>query len=107
MRIEVDDNGAYSSINIRVNVLVASEDFGDYLAEDNLVTYHLATAYDDGLRHSHVLRGDDLFEMTAPQLYLMEKLGLRPPEYTHIGIDLCRRHQVIEATHAPSQHHET
>lgn len=84
---------------------VASAHFGDFIIwrRDDLVTYHLATAYDDGHTHSHVLRGDDLFGITAPQLYLMEKLGLTPPEYTHIpvltypdGIKLSKQ------THAPA-----
>jgi glutamyl-Q tRNA(Asp) synthetase len=84
---------------------VANEHFGDFIIwrRDDLVTYHLATAYDDGHTHSHVLRGEDLFEMTAPQLFLMENLGLNPPEYTHIpvlafpdGTKLSKR------THAPA-----
>lgn len=84
---------------------VASEHFGDFIIwrRDNLVTYHLATAYDDGHKHSHVLRGDDLFEMTAPQLYLMEKLGLRPPEYTHIPVlTFPDGTKLSKQTHAPA-----
>ena len=67
---------------------VPSDEFGDFVIwrKDDLVTYHLATACDDAMDYSHILRGDDLFEMTAPQLFIMEKLGLSPPEYAHIPI---------------------
>lgn len=67
---------------------VLADDFGDFVIwrKDDLVTYHLATACDDAMDYSHVLRGDDLFEMTAPQLFIMEKLGLTPPEYVHIPV---------------------
>ena len=87
------------------NVLLSLvEHFGDFIIwrRDNLVTYHLATAYDDGHKHSHVLRGDDLFEMTAPQLYLMEKLGLRPPEYPHPSITFPDGTKLSKQTHAPA-----
>ena len=84
---------------------VASEHFGDFIIwrRDDVVTYHLATAYDDGHHHSHVLRGDDLFEMTAPQLFLMEKLGLNPPEYTHIPVlTFPDGTKLSKQTHAPA-----
>ena len=106
VRIEVDDERRLFLDQYKGEcAFVASEHFGDFTIwrRDNLVTYHLATAYDDGLRHSHVLRGDDLFEMTAPQLYLMEKLGLRPPEYTHIPVlTFADGTKLSKQTHAPA-----
>ena len=83
----------------------ASRHFGDFIIwrRDDLVTYHLATAFDDGHYHSHVLRGDDLFELTAPQLYLMEKMGLHPPEYAHIPVlTFPDGTKLSKQTHAPA-----
>jgi glutamyl-tRNA synthetase len=56
---------------------------------DGFIAYHLATAVDE-LRHgiSDVLRGDDLWSSTAPQVAVMQLLGATPPRYGHLP--LCR-----------------
>lgn len=87
-----------------------SEDFGDFIIwrRDQLVSYHLATACDDGSDYSHILRGVDLFDSTPPQLYLMEKLGLTPPTYAHIPmLTYADGAKLSKQTQAPALNNET
>ena len=55
---------------------------------DGFVAYHLATAVDElSLGITTVLRGDDLWHSTAPQLAVMRCLGLQQlPEYWHVPL---------------------
>ncbi len=48
------------------------------------ISYHLASAIDDGEQMTEVVRGDDLLTSTGCQLLLMKKLGLSTPKYRHI-----------------------
>ena len=48
------------------------------------ISYHLASAIDDGEQMTEVVRGDDLIKSTGPQVLLMKKLGLSTPKYRHI-----------------------
>jgi glutamyl-tRNA synthetase len=54
---------------------------------DGFIAYHLATAVDE-LRHgiTDVLRGDDLWSSTAPQVAVMALLGASPPRYGHLPL---------------------
>ena len=84
---------------------IPAEDFGDVVIwrKEDLVTYHLATACDDAMDYSHVLRGDDLFAMTAPQVYIMDRLGLSPPQYAHIPVlTFADGTKLSKQTHAPA-----
>jgi len=83
----------------------ANQRFGDFVIwrRDDLVTYHLATAVDDGEHYSHVLRGEDLYEQTPPQLYLMEQLNLIAPTYAHIPVlTYADGTKLSKQTHAPA-----
>lgn len=54
---------------------------------DGLVAYHLATAVDELLLGiSDVVRGEDLWSSTAPQLAVMAALGADPPRYGHVPL---------------------
>ncbi|MEB3306867.1 MAG: tRNA glutamyl-Q(34) synthetase GluQRS [Cyanobacteriota bacterium] len=56
---------------------------------DGRVAYHLATAVDElRLGISDVLRGEDLWSSTAPQVAVIQLLGGRAPRYGHLP--LCR-----------------
>ena len=48
------------------------------------ISYHLASAIDDGEQMTEVVRGDDLLTSTGYQILLMKKLGLSTPNYRHI-----------------------
>jgi glutamyl-tRNA synthetase len=54
---------------------------------DGLVAYHLATAIDElVLGISDVVRGEDLWSSTAPQVALMAVLGQETPRYGHVAL---------------------
>ena len=84
---------------------------GDFIVRrrDGLISYALATAIDDGAANvSHVLRGHDLIDTTAPQLYLMHKLGLNPPQYAHIPLlTYADGTKLSKQTHAPPLNSES
>ena len=66
---------------------VLSESVGDFIIRrrDGLVAYQLATAVDDGEPDiTRVIRGGDLLDNTARQIYLMQLLNLNPPFYAHV-----------------------
>jgi|GEM_PF-102222 len=54
---------------------------------DGVIAYHLATAVDElALGISDVLRGDDLWSSTGPQVAVMAALGWTPPVYGHVPL---------------------
>ena len=66
-------------------------EIGDFVIRraDRLFAYHLACVVDDGeLGATHVVRGGDLLECTAPQVLLQQRLGLPSPQYLHLPVAL-------------------
>jgi glutamyl/glutaminyl-tRNA synthetase len=54
---------------------------------DGFLAYHLATAVDElSLGISEVVRGEDLYWATGPQVALMRLLGAEPPGYGHVPL---------------------
>ena len=54
---------------------------------DGFLAYHLATAADElWLGITEVVRGDDLWVTTGPQVALMQLLGFEPPLYWHVPL---------------------
>ena len=65
------------------------QDTGDFVIKrkDGLFAYQLAVVVDDAFQKiSHVVRGVDLLDSTARQIYLQQQLNLKTPEYSHIPI---------------------
>ncbi len=70
---------------------------------DGAPAYNLAVAVDDDAqRIGEVVRGADLIDTTARQLYVAQRLGLREPTYAHVplmlgpdGTRLAKRHGAI------------
>ena len=77
---------------------------GDFIIRrrDGLIAYQLATAVDDGEPEiTRVVRGGDLLDNTARQIYLMQLLELSPPAYAHVPMVLNAAGQKLsKQTHA-------
>lgn len=78
-----------------------AEDVGDFLIvrRDKVPSYQLAVVVDDARQGvTSVVRGEDLLDSTARQLFLYEALGLTPPQFCHVplvvdaaGVRLAKR----------------
>ena len=74
---------------LRHDVSFARRDLDDpvVVRSDGSFTFLLPNAVDDALDGiSHVLRGDDHLTNSAYQVWLLERLGYRPPVYLHHGL---------------------
>lgn len=62
---------------------------GDFIVRrrDGVHAYHLAVVVDDAAQEiNEILRGADLLDVTAEQLYLQDALGFPHPAYLHIPV---------------------
>ncbi len=72
-----------SGANIENSIKESIDDF-ILQRKNGDISYHLASAIDDGEQITEVIRGDDLLASTGSQILLMKKLGLSVPSYRHI-----------------------
>ncbi len=85
------------------NLAHAVGDFVIYRKE-NLPAYQLAVVVDDAAQQiTHIVRGSDLLESTARQIFLQRSLGLPTPNYAHIPVIANAQHQKLsKQTRAPA-----
>lgn len=106
IRLEVDNQmREFEDFFQGASVYQLDDHFGDFIIwrRDGLVAYNLATAVDDAMDVTEVLRGNDLFSVTAQQRYVAELLGLPSPAYGHLPV-LCYAdgEKLSKQTHAPA-----
>lgn len=68
---------------------VPSADLGDFIIrrEDGTAAFFFGNAVDDScMGVTHVLRGDDHLSNTPRQLLVLDALGMRRPQYGHVGL---------------------
>lgn len=80
--IEIEDG------YLPTRIFQANIDFGDFIIKrkDGLWSYNFATAIDDSRDVTHVVRGQDLAEMTGPQIGLMRAMARMTPTYSHLPL---------------------
>lgn len=75
-----------------------ARDVGDFVIyrKENLPAYQLAVVIDDAAQNvTHIVRGSDLLESTARQIFLQQRLGLPTPQYAHIPVIANSQHQKL------------
>jgi glutamyl-Q tRNA(Asp) synthetase len=84
---------------------------GDFVLQrkDKLWAYHLAVVVDDADQGvNRILRGIDLLECCAPQIYLQRVLQLPQPDYAHVPVLVNAQGQKLsKQTYASAVDHST
>jgi len=71
-----------------------NRDCGDFVIKraDGQFAYQLAVVVDDAMQNiTEIVRGSDLLDSTARQIYLQQSLGYPTPDYAHVPV-LINRH---------------
>ena len=89
LRVRVDGEVSFTDRIQGTCVENLSADCGDFvlLRRDQLVAYHLAVVVDDAAeRVTEIVRGADLLDVTARQIFLQQCLGVPTPSYCHLPV---------------------
>ena len=79
---------------------------GDFILRraDGQFAYHLAMVIDDAAQGiTDIVRGADLLDCTAPQIFLQQTLGYTTPRYLHLPVVVnTQGEKLSKQTHAPA-----
>jgi glutamyl-tRNA synthetase len=87
----------------------ASNDIGDFIIrrEDGTPAFFFCNAVDDSaMGVTQVLRGDDHLTNTPRQILLLDALGLRRPDYGHVGLLVGEDGAPLSKRHGSTSAHE-
>lgn len=106
-RVRSDDRLIEFDDALQGHVAQAIEsEVGDFVVKraDGLFAYQLAVVVDDAFQNvTHVVRGADLLNSTARQIYLQRLLGFSVPHYLHLPIAVNRQGEKLgKQTRAPA-----
>lgn len=90
LRVPDQDIDFHDAVMGRQGQNLAGE-VGDFVVRraDQIYAYQLAVVVDDDWQNiSEVVRGADLLDNTARQIYLQRQLGLKQPDYFHVPLVL-------------------
>jgi glutamyl-Q tRNA(Asp) synthetase len=90
IRILTNDEPIHFCDRVQGGIMQTIEsEIGDFVIKrrDGLFAYQLAVVVDDADQGiTHVVRGADLLDSTARQIYLQMRLGFMTPQYLHVPI---------------------
>lgn len=106
LRFCVDNDWSYTVNDLLMGPkYFRGEDIGDFIVRkaDGTPTFFFCNAIDDALSGvTHVLRGEDHLTNTPRQVALLQKLGLRVPEYAHFPMILGSDHKPLSKRNGSS-----
>jgi len=92
IRMQIDDiTITYTDAVLGLQKENLATECGDFVVRrrDGLFAYQLAVVVDDALQGiTEIVRGADLLDSTARQIYLQQSLGYQTPAYMHIPLAL-------------------
>ncbi|MCU7836002.1 MAG: tRNA glutamyl-Q(34) synthetase GluQRS [gamma proteobacterium symbiont of Taylorina sp.] len=90
LRLKVNSDKLFFSDEIQQNCQQnLAREVGDFVIfrRDQVFSYQLSVVVDDYISQiSHIIRGFDLLDSTARQIYLQQQLGYPTPKYAHIPL---------------------
>ncbi|MCB1664150.1 MAG: tRNA glutamyl-Q(34) synthetase GluQRS [Pseudomonadales bacterium] len=103
LRVQVTDETLHFDDLIQgLQAQQLGKECGDFvvLRKDGLFAYQIAVVVDDAWQHiTHVVRGSDLLDSTARQIYLQQRLGYATPRYAHIPVAVNAEGQKLSKQH--------